>query len=94
VAEPGDLDFGALRERLVASRRRGEPFEQAWADACAALLVEPDQGSGRVLAATRSAWADAYKRLPARRYHQAAGNLALVLDDSAHAKSGRSTLLG
>jgi hypothetical protein len=59
MAEPGDLDLAALRGHLAASRRRGEPFEQAWADACAALLVEPDQTSGRVLSSTREAWADA-----------------------------------
>jgi hypothetical protein len=43
MAEPGDLDLGALREHLAASRRRGLPFEWAWRDACAALIPEPDQ---------------------------------------------------
>jgi hypothetical protein len=28
MAGDGDLDLGALREHLAASRRRGEPFEQ------------------------------------------------------------------
>jgi hypothetical protein len=53
MAEPGDLDLEALRERLAASRRRGKPFDWAWRDACAALLPsdEPDQMSG-----PRSCW--------------------------------------
>ena len=94
MAESGDLDFGALRERLVASRRRGQPFEQAWAAAIAQILVEPGQPDGRVLSATRSAWAAAYERRPAQRDHRALDTLAETLDDSAHASFGRSALLG
>jgi hypothetical protein len=87
VGEPGDLDLAALRRLLSAARARGESFDQAWADAVAALVLdEPENTSERrgltsqdIIESTRSAWRDAFERRTPQGDACAIAGLAAVL---------------
>src|SRR4051794_40063276 len=94
MAEPGDLDFDALREHLAASRRRGQAFDHAWQDAGAGVVVEAGAGAGGgALSSTRWAGGAAYERRPPQRQHGVLDALGRTLHyEPDDAEYGRSAL--
>ena len=75
-------ELAAVREHLPEARRRGEPFDSAWAGALHSLPRVPANYSSAerdaVLGAldqTAEAWRDAYEGRPAPRNEQAAARL-------------------
>ena len=65
-----------LRQRLAAARADGQPWEQAWHEAMAALLAPLGEWHATqlhvVLAGTEQAWRRAYERAPSTQLDQAA----------------------
>jgi len=62
LASGGAVPPGLL-DRLAAARRHGQPFDEAWGSALAALAVSGPWAE--ILRATRLAWESAYERRPA-----------------------------
>lgn len=72
----GGPPFEVVRERLVAARRRGEDFRDAWPRATHAG-GKSDTLNAVALAETWESWANAYERIPATQAEAAAGRLHL-----------------
>ncbi len=68
----GRVVLAVLLEHLVAARRAGMSFEEAWPDAREAALRAVQGGQNRIewasaLSETGGAWQDAYERRPPQR---------------------------